>query len=39
MIDYVHMGYQSIYETEPHLKIKDGILVGKEMIDNRRTRE
>jgi hypothetical protein len=37
VLKYVHMGYQSIYETELHLRIKDGILVGKQMIDNRRT--
>lgn len=35
VLQYVHMGYQSIYEQELHIKIKDGKVVGKKMIDNR----
>lgn len=33
-LEYVHMGYGSIYEKELHLTIKDGKLVDKTTIDN-----
>lgn len=33
-LEYVHMGYGSVYEKELHLSIKNGKLVSKIVIDN-----
>ena len=33
---YVHMGYQTVYEKELHISVKDGIVQGKKTIDNRK---
>lgn len=33
-LEYVHMGYGSVYEKELHLRIKNGKLVDKITIDN-----
>lgn len=35
-LKYVHMGYQSVYEKELHIAIKDGNVVGTKTIDNRK---
>jgi len=35
MIQYVHMGYGSVFEQEIHLKIVNGYLSKKKVIDNR----
>lgn len=34
MIQYIHMGYESIYERELVLTFKDGILTDEKVIDN-----
>lgn len=36
MLEYVHMGYGSVFEEELHLKIKHGIVVKTRVIDNRK---
>ncbi len=36
MLEYVHMGYQSVFEKDLFLEIKDGILVSEKIIDNRK---
>ena len=35
MLYYVHMGFDSIYEEELHIKIERGVVVKSETIDNR----
>lgn len=30
----IHMGYASVFETELHIKVEGGIVVGKRRIDN-----
>jgi hypothetical protein len=35
LLEYVHLGYESIYEENLILEIKNGVLVGKRIIDNR----
>ncbi len=35
LVQYVHMGYQSVYEQELLLTVENGRVVGKEVIDNR----
>lgn len=34
-IKYVHMGYQTVYEEEVHLRIEAGRVVDRQTIDNR----
>lgn len=34
MLDYVHVGYSSIYEQELHLSFQEGVLVGQKTIKN-----
>ena len=38
VLNYVHMGYQTTYEKELHIKIIKGKVVGKKTIDNRKKR-
>lgn len=35
ILDYVHMGYESLYEKETRLTIEDGKLVDSKTIDNK----
>ena len=35
VIQYVHMGYGSVYEEELHIKIEQGMVVDTRVIDNR----
>lgn len=35
-INYVHMGYQSTYEHELHIMIKNGVVQGTKRVDNRK---
>ena len=34
-LHYVHMGFGSVYEEEIHVKIENGVVVEKKVIDNR----
>lgn len=36
VINYIHMSYESTYESKLHIVIKDGIVQGKKTIDNRK---
>jgi hypothetical protein len=36
---YVHMGYESLYEKELALKIKNGILIGTKIYDNSKSKQ
>lgn len=38
-INYVHMGYESTYENELHITIKDGRVQGTAKVDNRKPRK
>lgn len=35
MLQYVHMGYGSVYEQEVHIKVERGVVVKTCVIDNR----
>lgn len=35
MLQYIHMGFGSVYEQELHIKIENGIVVDSRVIDNR----
>lgn len=35
MLQYVHMGYGSVYEEELHVKIEAGVVVASRVVDNR----
>ncbi|MBN2472894.1 MAG: hypothetical protein JXN59_19385 [Anaerolineae bacterium] len=35
MLQYVHMGFGSVYEEEVHIKIRKGRVVKRRIIDNR----
>ncbi|RTZ96680.1 MAG: hypothetical protein DSY90_09750 [Deltaproteobacteria bacterium] len=35
ILEYVHMGYGSVYEKELHIKIRNGIVIKTRTIDNR----
>lgn len=35
MLQYVHMGFGSVYEQEVHIKIEEGLVVATRVIDNR----
>jgi hypothetical protein len=35
VLHYVHMGFGSVYEEEVHVQIKQGLVVGTRVIDNR----
>ena len=32
-IQYVHMGYDSIYQKELYLSLEKGVVIGEELID------
>ncbi len=34
-LQYVHMGFGSVYEEEVHIKIEKGVVVSSKIIDNR----
>lgn len=35
LLQYVHMGFGSVYEYENHIKIENGIVIQERRIDNR----
>ena len=35
LIEYIHMGFASVYEREIHIKIDQGVVVSSETIENR----
>ena len=35
ILQYVHMGFGSVYEQEEHVKIEKGVVVATRIIDNR----
>ena len=35
LLEYVHMGFGSVYERELHIKIEQGLVVDQRTIDNR----
>ncbi len=35
MLQYVHMGFGSVFEQEVHIKIENGVVVTTRVIDNR----
>lgn len=35
MLEYVHMGYGSVYEREVHIKVEKGIVTNSKTIENR----
>jgi hypothetical protein len=35
MLQYVHMGFGSVFEEEVHIRIEKGIVIGSRVIDNR----
>ena len=37
MLQYVHMGFGSVYEQEAHVKVEKGIVTSSRVIDNRGT--
>ena len=34
LLEYVHMGFGSVYEEERHIKIENGLVVGEKTISN-----
>lgn len=34
-LEYVHMGYESVYEKDLFLEFKDGVLVSENVVDNK----
>ena len=34
LLEYIHMGYESIYETNVYLKFENGILIEEKTVDN-----
>lgn len=34
-LQYVHMGFGTVYEKEVHIKIENGVVAGTRTIDNR----
>jgi hypothetical protein len=35
MLQYVHMGFGSVFEQEIHIKIEKGVVVRSRVVDNR----
>jgi hypothetical protein len=35
ILQYVHMGFGSVYEQEVHLKVENGVVTATKLIDNR----
>ena len=35
LLQYIHMGYESIFEKDLILKFKKGVLIDERVIDNR----
>jgi hypothetical protein len=35
-LEYVHMGFESVYEEEVHIRIRNGIEIGRRRHDNRK---
>src|SRR5688500_6076221 len=36
VLEYVHMGFESVYERELHLRVESGVVVETRELDNRR---
>jgi hypothetical protein len=34
LLEYIHMGYESIYETNIYLKFENGVLIEEKTVDN-----
>ena len=34
-MQYVHMGFDSVYEEELHIKVENGIVIKTKVFDNR----
>jgi len=34
LLEYIHMGYESVYETNIYLKFENGILIEEKKVDN-----
>ncbi|PWB87890.1 transcription initiation factor IIB [Methanobrevibacter thaueri] len=39
VLQYVHLGFETLYEKEIHITIENGIVMGQTIIDNRRSIE
>ncbi len=35
LLEYVHMGFETVYEFENHIKIENGIVLEERRVDNR----
>jgi hypothetical protein len=35
MLEYVHMGYASVFEEELHITVERGVVTGRRVVDNR----
>ena len=35
MLEYVHMGYLTVFEEELHISVERGVVTGRQVIDNR----
>jgi hypothetical protein len=35
MLEYVHMGYASVFEEELHITVERGAVTGRRVVDNR----
>jgi hypothetical protein len=35
MLEYVHMGYFSVFEEELHITVERGVVAGRRLVDNR----
>jgi hypothetical protein len=35
MLEYVHMGYASVFEEELHITVERGVVTGRQVVDNR----
>ena len=36
ILKYIHMGFESIYESEIHIRVRSGRVKGKKIVDNYR---
>jgi hypothetical protein len=34
LLEYVHMGYESVYGTDIYLRFENGILIEEKLVDN-----
>lgn len=35
-LEYIHMGFESVYEEEVHIRIRNGVEIGRRRHDNRK---